>query len=72
MYINMPKRKFSGRYVPLALGAAQLAYRTMRGAPRGARNVKKAPFRQRRCYTARTIRSLRKRTRVRQVLKYMR
>ena len=37
----------------------------MRGAPRGARNVTKAPFRQRRCYTARTIRSLRNRTRVR-------
>ena len=29
----MSKRKFSGRYLPLALGAAQLAYRTMGGRP---------------------------------------
>ena len=61
----MPKRKFSGRYLPLALGAAQMAYRTMRGAPHGARNLKRATFRQRRRYTASTIRSLRTRTRVR-------
>ena len=61
----MPKRKFSSRYLPLALGAAQMAYRTMRGAPRGARNLKRATFRQRRRYTASTIRSLSNRTRVR-------
>ena len=38
----MPKQTFSGRYLPLGLGTAQLAYRTMRGNPRGA-------FRVRRC-----------------------
>ena len=44
----MSKRKFSGRYLPLALGAAQLAYRTMRGNPRGAVRVRRCPNTRRR------------------------
>ena len=44
----MSKRKFSGRYLPLALGAAQLAYRTMRGNPRGALRVRRCPNTRRR------------------------
>ena len=39
----MSKRKFSGRYLPLALGATQLAYRTMRGNPCGALHVRRCP-----------------------------
>ena len=58
----MPKQKFSGRYLPLALGAAQLAYRTMRGNPRGA-------FRVRRCTNTRRRTRVPQRRYVRQRIK---